>query len=53
MDIRNLQNHLVGLPLFADIQAIGESRGGGGYGRGNPPFQISKIKESYKIKQKI
>ena len=35
---------------------IGGSRGGGGSGTGvatPPPFQISKIKESNKTKQKI
>ena len=33
---------------------IGGSRRGGGYGGCNPPpFQISKIKESNKTKQKI
>ena len=40
------------MTVFIDI--IGGSRGGGGYGGCIPPsFQISKIKESNKTKQKI
>ena len=35
---------------LADLEGEG---GGGGYGGCNPPFQISKIKESNKTKQKI
>ena len=34
------------------MRNIGGSRGGGGYGGCTPPFQISKINESNKTKQK-
>ena len=42
MDIKKLQNHLVGLPLFADKKPLANLEGGGVTGVATLPFKFQK-----------